>query len=188
MPEFNMFVSWRVSEQVMIHAKDQFEAEEKILNGEHDIRACESCMEVEDTMRIDEVIQNPRMTWLDIARDEPKKLLKVMEEIGGDGWTVWLPEFFVDKLGIPDELIQQSVREIESDLSHPKSTVFDENNKPILKCTGIPSLPFHYRICTDLGINTDTELQGRGFRAQHFAKLIKEKVLRGNYSEGKPMI
>ena len=106
-------------------------------------------------------------------------LLKLLEEVGGDGHSIYPKEFFIDKFNIPEEIIKYCEHTFSSDDSNPKSTIFKDGEE-IKELTGVFCLDLHYRIAEDLGLQETVvkaaRMQGRWFQAKTLYEGIKEEL------------
>lgn len=86
-----------------------------------------------------------------------------------DGWTIFAPKHFLDN-GLDAEIVKAFTKEIESDFSSPKGTIFDANNRPVQSVTGVYGLSLLEFIASTFGV--DSWKSGRGFRANHLAEQL----------------
>jgi hypothetical protein len=110
--------------------------------------------------------QNADRKFNNEQRDE---ILALLEQIGGDGHSVWKPEL----LDIfPTPLKARFIRDIESDTSDWKSTLYDNDGNVIESIKAFYGLTVLECICADLGLEVGS-FMGRGFRAQAATEAIR---------------
>lgn len=113
------------------------------------------------------------VSWKDLPAEV---LLKVSDMC--DGHSIFRPDSFT-KLGVPDALISEYIRDYKSDTSNAKSTIFDGSGKVLSKLSGISGLTVLEAINYDLGLPGSRKM-GRGFRADEcrdqIYKYLEDKV------------
>lgn len=93
-------------------------------------------------------------------------LKQAVEDIGGDGWSILKPEFFLDK-GIDAELVERLTYTHKSDGS-PKGTIFNEQGQALLHLKGIHTLSFLDALGRVFGVSSSK--MGRGFQARELSE------------------
>ena len=114
------------------------------------------------------------MEWKDAS---PKSVLKMVEAIGGDGWSIFPVDWYTDH-GIPIELIEPLEEVLKSNLAHPKSTIF-KDGKPVDSMKGVYTLRVLYEIAANLSIDEEARQKafvklGRGTQASELSNAIIE--------------
>lgn len=103
-----------------------------------------------------------------------KSLIDWLKENGGDGWTIWKTSAFTS-MGFDKSILP--IREIESDTSSPKSTIYDRDGKVIPKVKGVYGLSFLRRLANELGEGSAGSMFfGRGSEARAITAAILPKL------------
>lgn len=97
-------------------------------------------------------------SWLNV---EPAVIRKVVEQIGGDGWTIYSPASFLE-VGVPANLVKLHTRKHRSGAT-PKSRIVTSMG-PVKSLEGVYGLEVTDKIVYDLGLNVRS-FMGRGFQA-----------------------
>jgi hypothetical protein len=105
------------------------------------------------------------ITWKDLPAET---LLKVINLC--DGHSIFRTETFV-KMGVPDALIAEYVRDHQSNTNDFKSIIFDSNGKVLPILSGIYGLTVLEAINYDLGLAGSSKM-GRGSRANECREQI----------------
>lgn len=113
-----------------------------------------------------------------------ESILKLMDEIGGDGHGIQDPSLYV-KLGFPSDWIAAMTHTFRSNpAGGPKEVIFGAHEQILKEVTGIYSLPAHWKIAEQIGADTSDAAKalGRGTTAARLAAAIRRKL--GGADEG----
>ena len=94
----------------------------------------------------------------------------------GDGHTIYKPSFYEPFFSL-DELKEAGlVERYESDFSSGKTTIYDNDGKPMDYVYGVYNLTFLYWLARSLGVTGYRECFGRGSQAQAIVEAIQEEL------------
>lgn len=117
-----------------------------------------------------------------IRKMAPKKLMKVVN--GLDGHGIFDPAW-LQKQGMPADVVDAYTTIQKSDMSHPKGMIFDEKGNVLASLKGVYGLDLLYGIADALDVKY-TSCIGRGFQAraiqgaleQHFRHQVPPKKVK----------
>ena len=98
-----------------------------------------------------------------------EQILALMDHIGGDGHTVWLPSVLD---AFPAPLKSRFTEILKSKKGNYKETIF-KDGKAVSTVTAVYGLSVHLGICRDLNIECGS-FMGRGFQAQACCSAIRK--------------
>lgn len=100
---------------------------------------------------------------------------KYLNEVGGDGWTIFKPEYLVG-LGFEEKFVKKFTYKEKS--GKGKFQLYDQQGSPVPFIIGVYALTFIYGIAEDVGADMTGahSKNGRGFQAQELVIAI-DKVL-----------
>jgi hypothetical protein len=110
------------------------------------------------------------VNFADLSAD---MLVKICDELGGDGHTIWSPEILT-RVGVPQEFVESVTQTYKSDGS-PKGSIFDDKGNVKASETGVYGLSVYRRIGRDLGLEP-TAMSGRGFEARDWDRRIRKHL------------
>lgn len=96
------------------------------------------------------------------------EIRKLVEEIGGDGHTIWNPSVLD---GFSDDVRGRFVRSFKSSKSDPKGMIFVDGAR-VDELAGVYGLSILRAICSDLGL-TYEDCNGRGTEARRATTAIE---------------
>jgi len=94
----------------------------------------------------------------------PVQILTICKIVDGDGHTIFPPEAFTKKK-IPREVIESEIRFYKSDISDPKSTIFNNQGQALLGLDGIYGLSLLKHIASAFDVEYEGKM-GRGWEAR----------------------
>ena len=97
-------------------------------------------------------------------------------KIIGDGHTIFDPSYYAPHFSEDELRKAKLIQTYKSDTSDHKSTIFDNDGKPMTKLKGVYNLEFLYWLCGALGINSHNDYNGRGSQAQELARRIRKEL------------
>ena len=97
------------------------------------------------------------------------EIRKLVEEIGGDGHTIWNPSVLD---GFPAEVRGRFVRSFKSSKKDPKGMIFVDGQR-VEELSGVYGLTLLRSICSDLGLKYE-DCFGRGTEARRATTAIGE--------------
>jgi hypothetical protein len=110
--------------------------------------------------------------------DIKEKTRQALEDgkIVGDGHTIYKPSFYEPHFTL-DELKEANLLErYESDFSSGKTTIYDNDGKPMDYVYGVYNLTFLYWLANQLNVTGYRECFGRGSQAQVLVDAIREAL------------
>jgi len=90
------------------------------------------------------------------------------------GHDLFKAKFYTD-MGFPDEFVKRFIMEIESDLSSPKTTIYDKDMNVLEKVIGIYNLDFLRGLERAVGVKAEGSL-GRGREARNIITALQKKL------------
>jgi len=100
------------------------------------------------------------------SKDQIRKGIET-EVIVGDGHTLFRPEHYASLVSEESLRKARLVTTHKSDLSSPKSTIFDNNGNVVKELTAVYNLSFLYWLASQVGVEHDGgSYNGRGSQAQ----------------------
>ena len=102
-----------------------------------------------------------------------EQILKALDLINGDGHSIKYTRALIEVCGWPEELANAVSKEIESDTSDPKSTIFDKDGNIVEKCYGWYTLSVLMAIASALDVEYRGTI-GRGFQARAIDEALRE--------------
>ena len=97
-------------------------------------------------------------------------------KIIGDGHTIFDPSYYAPHFSEDELRKAKLIQTYKSDTSDHKSTIFDNDGKPMTKLKGVYNLEFLYWLCGALGINSHNDYNGRGSQADELARCIRKEL------------
>ena len=106
------------------------------------------------------------------SKDQIRKGIET-EVIVGDGHTLFRPDHYASLVSEESLRKARLVTTHKSDLSSPKSTIFDKDGNVIKSLTAVYNLTFLYWLASQVGVKYESYL-GRGSQAQEIVRALDE--------------
>lgn len=122
-------------------------------------------------------LKKKKKTHLSFKDLSKEQVIAALDLIGGDGHTVWKASAF-EKIW-PEWAVNEVSKEIESDTSDPRSTIFGHSGEVIAKLIGVYGLDVLYRHSGD-GLAARSERYSSVYRATRDHRAAIRSYCAGN--------